>query len=329
MNKKRAFITGVAGQDGSYLSELLLQNDYKVYGLVRYSTTEKDLKNISHLVNEIEIIEGDITDASQMRREIGRIKPHEVYNLAAQSHVGMSFKLPEMTTQVTGLAVLNLLEGIRSSDFNSKFYQASTSELFGNSTAGLQNEDCHLVPVSPYGCAKLYAHMITKTYRESYNMFNCCGILFNHESPRRGENFVTRKIAKAVAAIKHGKQKKLGLGNLDARRDWGHAKDYVNGMWMMLTHNEPGDYVLATGETHSIREFCQIAFELVDLDYNDFVYTDPMFYRPVDVNLLIGDATKAKNILGWKSNITFKNLVCSMVESELKDCYESLYPETK
>ncbi len=315
--KKRAFITGVAGQDGSYLAELLLSKNYDVYGLVRHSTTGHNLKNINNIVNDIEILEGDITDSSFIERNISTIKPHEIYNLAAQSHVGMSFKLPVMTSEVTGIAVLKMLEAIRQSGFNSKFYQASTSELFGNTSDNILNENSHFDPVSPYGCAKLFAHSIVKNYRDSYNMFACSGILFNHESPRRGPAFVTRKITKAAVRIKEGKQEKLGLGNLSSRRDWGHAKDYVEGMWLMLQNNSPKDYILATGETHSVREFVEEVFNSLGMNYKDFVYVDPKFYRPVDVNCLIGDSTRAKRDLGWEPKFKFSDLVNDMVQHDL------------
>lgn len=314
--KDRALITGIAGQDGSYLAELLLEKGYDVYGLVRYSTTESEFKNIKHIRNDIKLLEGDITDGSAMHRLIGLVKPHEIYNLAAQSHVGKSFEIPELTTQVTGVAFLKLLEAVRKSGFNSKIYQASTSELFGNSTEKTQNEQTSFVPVSPYGCAKLYAHHVARNYREAYNMFVCCGILFNHESPRRGPQFVTRKITRGAAQIARGELDKLGLGNMDARRDWGHARDYVRGMWMMMQHGKPDDYVLATGATHSVRDFAEEAFKAVGLDYREYVFVDPKFYRPTDVNTLVGDATKARDVLGWEPQYSFSDLVSEMVEGE-------------
>ena len=313
---RRAFITGVAGQDGSYLAELLLEKGYQVYGLIRYSTTERELANLKNVRDRIEIIEGDMTDGSMLDRTIRTIKPHEVYNLAAQSHVGMSFKMPELTADVTGMSVLRILEAIRKSDFNSKFYQASTSELFGNSVYGSLTEEESFAPVSPYGCAKLFAHHIARNYRESYNMFVCCGILFNHESPRRGPQFVTRKITQGAALISQGKLDKLGLGNMDASRDWGHAKDYVRGMWMMMQHGQPDDYILATGRSHTVRDFARLSFEAVGLNYEDHVYVDPRFYRPVDVHTLTGDASKAQHVLGWKPEYSFKDLVEDMVRAD-------------
>lgn len=312
MNKRRAFITGIAGQDGSYLTELLLEKEYDVYGLVKYSTTNLYYENINHLMPFIEVVEGDITDSAQMNGLLAKIKPHEVYNLAAQSHVGTSFKMPELTAQVTGIGPLKLLEAIRASGFNSKFYQASTSELYGNSTTKLLDENVPFSPVSPYGCAKLFAHHIACNYRISYNMFVCCGILFNHESPRRGENFVTRKIIRGAATAKSGSKNKLALGNMDARRDWGHAKDYVRGMWLMMQHSVPDDYVLASGTSYSVRDFAEMAFNAVGLDYNDFVYVDPLLYRPTDVNVLVGSAKKAENILGWKPEYDLKQLIEDM-----------------
>ncbi len=320
--KKRALITGVAGQDGSYLSELLLEKDYEVYGLIRQRTSQQELKNIKHIQDKINILEGDITDAGYVSRQLGIIKPHEVYNLAAQSHVGVSFEIPETTTQIDAVGVLNLLEGIRHSGFNSRFYQASTSELFGNAKTEFQNEETPLVPVSPYGCAKLYAHHITRVYREAYNMFACSGILFNHESPRRGQQFVTQKIAHGVAKIALNKSNELRLGNLNAKRDWGHARDYVAGMYLMLNHNVPKDFVLATGETHTIQEFVDIAFKCVLLNAAQYVKHDVRFYRPIDVHTLKGDATLAFNELGWRPQTKFENLVKEMVDFQLESQHD-------
>lgn len=318
MIKKRALITGAAGQDGSYLCELLLEKGYDVHGLVKYSTAGSRMDNIKHLLNDIKIVEGDVTDVVQIARTLSVIKPHEVYNLASQSHVGLSFESPVYTANATGLSVLYILEGIRQSGFNSKFYQASTSEMFGNAP-GPQNEETSFSPRSPYGCAKLYAHSIAKNYRESYNMFVCCGILFNHESPRRGENFVTRKIVKQAVEIQQGLRTHIELGNLDAKRDWGHAKDYVRGMHQMMQHNKPDDYVLATGTSYSVKDFLVQVFEyLLGVDYQEYVKINPLFLRPAEINNLVGDSTKAREVLGWKQEYTFKDLVKDMVDTERK-----------
>ena len=319
MSQRRALITGIAGQDGSYLAELLLEKGYAVHGIVRASTTRSTHPNIRGIASRIELMHGDITDRAFIERCLRSCKPHEVYNLASQSHVGLSFEAPEVTLASTGAAVLGILEAIRSSGFNSRFYQASTSELFGNVSGHPQNESTPFEPVSPYGCAKLFAHHITRMYRESYNMFACCGILFNHESPRRGHNFVTQKIARGVAAIKQGRQKELRLGNLEAKRDWGHARDYVRGMHAMLQNWSPDDFVLASGTTHTVREFLDEAFSHVDLDYQRFVVVDPAFYRPVDVNLLVGDPTRARKELGWEPTIDFRQLVHEMVDAAMAE----------
>ncbi len=316
---KTAVITGVTGQDGSYLAELLLEKDYKVYGMKR-RTSSGELNNSEHLEDKIEIVEGELDDLASITKLCKLAKPNEFYNLAGQSHVGYSFKAPVYTGQVTGLGVVNCLEAIRESGFHTRFYQASTSELFGGQNGEtFANEDTPFHPRSPYGVAKLYGHWATINYREAYKMFACCGILFNHESPRRGINFVTRKITDAVAKIKLGKQDKLALGNLDAKRDWGHAEDYVRGMWLMLQSGEPKDYVLATGETHSIREFCDAAFTYADLgDYKDYVVVDPRFYRPAEVDVLLGDSSKATKELGWTKKYSFNQLVKDMVDNDLK-----------
>jgi len=316
---KTAIITGVCGQDGSYLADLLLEKNYKIYGLKR-RTSSNSLDCAAHLENEVEIVEGDLTDLPSLTSLCKLAKADEFYNLASMSHVGTSFKQPVLTTQVTGLGVLNCLEAIRGSGLHTRFYQASTSELFGGQGGEtLCDEETPFYPRSPYGVAKLYGHWITINYRESLKMFACCGILFNHESPRRGPNFVTRKITKGVAAIKTGKQEKLYLGNLDAKRDWGYAKDYVYGMWMMLNYHEPQDFVLATGETHSVREFCKLAFEVAELgDYNQYVEIDPRFFRPCEVDILLGDASKAKRLLGWKPKLKFEDLVRDMTKADLE-----------
>ena len=316
---KTAIITGITGQDGSYLAELLLEKGYKVYGFKR-RTSSNSLGCSAHLEKEIEFIEGDILDLPSLSKTCKLAKADEFYNLAAQSHVGSSFEQPVYTAESTGIGVLNCLEAIRNSGIHTKFYQASTSELFGG-VAGeaFMTEASPFHPRSPYGVAKMFGYWITVNYRESYKMFTSNGILFNHESPRRGPNFVTRKISLGVAAIKAEQQEKLYLGNLDAKRDWGHAKDFVRGMWMMLQHNEPGDFILATGETHSVREFCEIAFEAGGLgDYQKYVEIDPRFYRPAEVDVLLGSCNKAYTSFGWKPEITFKTLVEEMVEHDLQ-----------
>jgi len=315
--RKTAVITGITGQDGSYLAELLLEKDYKVFGLKRRTSTNTTSR-IDHILSDIELIEGDLGDLSSLVKLCKLAKPDEFYNLAAQSHVGTSFGQPVYTTMVTGVGVLNCLEAIRESGYHTRFYQASTSELFGGIYDRPVNEKDPFHPRSPYGVAKLYAYWITVNYRESYKIFACNGILFNHESQRRKETFVTRKITKAVANIKLGKQDKLYLGNLDAKRDWGFAGDFVRGMWLMLNHNEPDDYILATGKTHSVREFCEIAFKHVDLDYRDYVEIDPRFYRPAEVDVLIGNYSKAKEKLGWEPKVTFDELVKMMIEADLE-----------
>ena len=292
--KKVAVITGVCGQDGSYLADLLLEKGYKVFGLKR-RTSSNSLDCAAHLENDIEIVEGDLSDLPSLISLCKLAKADEFYNLASQSHVGTSFKQPVLTAQVTGLGTLNCLEAIRESGLHTRFYQASTSELFGGMTGEPVDELFPFYPRSPYGVAKLFAHWTVINYREAYKMFACNGILFNHESPRRGPNFVTRKITLAVAAIKAGKQEKLYLGNLDAKRDWGYAKDYVRGMYLMLNYHEPQDFVLATGKTHSVRQVCSLAFELAGLgDYEQYVEIDPRFYRPAEVDILIGNDGKAR-----------------------------------
>lgn len=317
--KRRALITGIAGQDGSYLAEHLLGLGYAVYGIVRASTTRTSMPNIEHILGSIEVLQGDIIDRSFIDRSMMSIKPHEVYNLAAQSHVGQSFAAPEATACATGLAVLGILEAIRASGFNSRFYQASTSEMFGNAGSP-QRETTPFEPVSPYGCAKLFAHHITRTYREAYNMFACTGILLNHESPRRGPSFVTQKIARAVAGIKRAGKGELLLGNMNAHRDWGHARDYVRGMHLIVQHRRPDDFILATGETHTVKEFVHEAFSHVGLDHEEHVRVDPALFRPTDVNFLVGDATRAREQLGWVPAVTFKELVREMVDAAMKGC---------
>ena len=317
MEKKRAIITGITGQDGSYLAELLLQKDYEVFGLVRRSSTV-NFERISHLQDNIELISGDLLDQKSLLSALEVAKPHEVYNLGAQSFVPASWDQPMLTGEITGLGVTRMLEAIRTFDPKIRFYQASTSELFGKAQQTPQSEKTPFYPRSPYGVSKLYAHWITINYRESYDLFACAGILFNHESPRRGLEFVTRKITHTVAQIKHGLAEELRLGNLDARRDWGHAGDFVRAMWMMLQSETPDDYVIATGNTRTIREFCQVAFDHVGMDWEKYVVVDERFFRPAEVNLLLGDAAKAKKDLGWQPEISFEKMVREMVDNDLE-----------
>jgi GDPmannose 4,6-dehydratase len=325
---KRALITGITGQDGSYLSELLLEKGYEVHGIIRRTSTF-NTDRIDHMYVDphkddakLFLHYGDLTDGTTLRRILEEIKPHEVYNLGAQSHVRVSFDSPEYTVDAVGMGTLRLLEAIRDyqyrTDIEVRFYQAGSSEMFGKVQEIPQKETTPFYPRSPYACAKVYSHWQTINYRESYGLFACNGILFNHESPRRGETFVTRKITRAIARIVAGQQKKLYLGNLDSKRDWGYAKDYVKAMWLMLQQDKPDDYVVATNETHSIREFLDIAFSHVNLDWNDYVEFDPRYLRPAEVDLLIGDSTKARTQLGWSPSVTFEELVHLMVESDLK-----------
>ncbi len=321
---KRALITGITGQDGSYLTELLLAKDYEVYGIIRRSSTF-NTDRIDHLYQDphekgtrLRLVYGDLNDSSSLNTILRKVSPDEIYNLGAQSHVRVSFDVPEYTGEVTGLGTIRLLEAIREVGIRPKFYQASSSELFGKATEIPQKETTPFHPRSPYGCAKAYAYYITVNYRESYGLFACNGILFNHESERRGETFVSRKITRAAGRIKHGLQEKLYLGNLDARRDWGHAKDYVEGMWLMMQAAEPEDYVLATGETHSVREFLDLSFSRLDLDWKKYVEIDPRYLRPAEVDLLLGDAAKAQKKLGWKPKVTFPELVKTMVDHDLE-----------
>ncbi len=320
---KKALITGITGQDGSYLAELLLSKGYEVYGLIRRSSSFNTAR-IEHLYKDphenpkLKLVYGDLTDSSVLSKLLREIKPDEVYNLAAQSHVKVSFEIPEYTADAVAIGTLRLLEAIRQENLKTKFYQASSSEMFGKVLQTPQNEKTPFNPRSPYACAKVFAHEITKTYRDAYNIFACCGILFNHESPRRGETFVTRKITKAVARIKLGKQKYLYLGNLEAKRDWGYAPEYVEAMWRMMQHNEPDDYVIATGETHTVQEFVEEAFNVAGLNWKDHVKIDPKYYRPAEVDVLLGDYSKAKQKLGWEPKVKFKQLVKTMVEADLK-----------
>jgi len=314
---KIALITGITGQDGSYLAELLLEKGYKVYGL-RRRTSVPILDNIRHIQHEIEFIDGDLLDLGSLIRAVQIAKPDEVYNLAAQSFVGSSWSQPVLTGQVTALGVTNMLEAVRIAAPDAKFYQASSSEMFGKVVEVPQKETTPFYPRSPYGVAKVYGHWITVNYRESFGMFACSGILFNHESPRRGIEFVTRKVTDGVARIKLGLQKELRLGNLDARRDWGFAGDYVKAMWLMLQQDKPDDYVVATGETHTVLELVEIAFSHVGLNWRDHVVVDEKFVRPAEVDLLIGNPAKAKEKLGWEPNVSFEQLVKMMVDSDLE-----------
>jgi GDPmannose 4,6-dehydratase len=321
---KKALITGITGQDGSYLAELLLAKGYEVHGIIRRASTF-NTGRIDHLYTDSHIHGvrlflhyGDIADSTNLIKLLYKIQPHEIYHLAAQSHVRVSFDIPEYTGDVTGLSTIRILEAIRQTEVGSRFYQASSSEMFGNVREVPQTETTPFYPRSPYGAAKVYAYWATVNYRESYDIFACNGILFNHESPRRGETFVTRKITRAAARIKNGLENKLYLGNLDAKRDWGYAKEYVEAMWLMLQQDEADDYVIATGETHSVGEFLEEAFSYVGLDWRDYVEIDPKYYRPAEVDLLIGDASKAKANLGWQPKTTFRELVRLMVDSDMK-----------
>ncbi len=317
LRSRTALITGITGQDGSYLAELLLEKGYRVVGMTRRTSTEVH-ERIEHLVDRVEIVSGDLLDQGSMAILLSDVRPDEVYNLAAQSFVPTSWNQPVLTGEFTALGVTRLLEAIRSVDPKIRFYQASSSEMFGKVQETPQNETTSFYPRSPYGVAKVYGHWITVNYRESYGMFAVSGILFNHEGSRRGKEFVTRKISNGVARVKLGMQEKLALGNLDARRDWGFAGDYVRAMWLMLQQAEPDDYVIATGRTHSVRDFCRLAFAAVELDYERYGVEDPRFMRPAEVDLLIGDASKAKRILGWEPLVTFEELVGSMVAADLE-----------
>ncbi|MFC3750520.1 GDP-mannose 4,6-dehydratase [Paenibacillus sp. GCM10012306] len=314
---KRALITGITGQDGSYLAELLLSKGYKVFGL-RRRTSVPIIENIEHLQNEIEFIDGDLLDLGSLINAVRISDPDEVYNLAAQSFVATSWIQPVATGQATGVGVTNMLEAVRLTKPEARFYQASSSEMFGKVVETPQKETTPFYPRSPYGVAKVYGHWITVNYRESYNMYACSGILFNHESPRRGIEFVTRKVTDAVARIKLGLQNELRLGNLDAKRDWGFAGDYVRAMWLMLQQDKADDYVISTGETHTIEELVEIAFSHVGLNWRDYVVIDQKFVRPAEVDLLLGDCTKAKEQLGWELEVGFEQLVKMMVDSDLE-----------
>ncbi len=321
---RKALITGITGQDGSYLAELLLEKGYEVHGVIRRSSSF-NTQRIDHLYQDphdpsarLFLHYGDLSDGSVLNRLLREIRPDEVYNLAAQSHVRTSFDLPEYTADVSGLAAVRLLEAMRETGISPRFYQASSSELYGKVVEVPQTESTPFNPRSPYACAKAYAFYITKNYREAYGLFAVNGILFNHESPRRGETFVTRKITRAVSRIKLGLQDAVYLGNLDAKRDWGYAPEYVDAMWRMLQQDEPDDYVVATGETHSVREFLEEAFGYVDLDFRDFVRMDPRYLRPAEVDLLIGDPSKAREALDWQPRVTFAELVRVMMEADIE-----------
>ncbi len=326
--QKRALITGITGQDGSYLSEFLLEQGYEVHGIIRRTSTF-NTDRIDHIYEDphkdgvrLLLHYGDLTDGTTLRRILEEVKPVEIYNLGAQSHVRVSFDSPEYTVDTVGMGTLRLLEAIRDYQHRTgiqvRFYQAGSSEMYGLVQAVPQTETTPFYPRSPYACAKVYAHWQTVNYRESYGLFACNGILFNHESPRRGETFVTRKITRAVAGIVAGKQKKIYMGNLDAKRDWGYAKDYVKAMWAMLQKDQPDDYVIATGETHSVREFLELAFSYVNLNWEDYVEFDERYLRPSEVELLIGDSTKARQNLDWTPSVTFEELVSLMVEADLQ-----------
>lgn len=320
---KKALVTGVTGQDGSYLAELLLDKGYEVHGIIRRSSSF-NTDRIDHIYRDphdgrrrLILHHGDLDDGVSLVNLLRRIGPDEIYNLGAQSHVRVSFEAPMYTGDVTGLGPLRLLEAVRAADLDARFYQASSSEMFG-STPPPQNESSVFHPRSPYGCAKLYAYWCAVNYREAYGMYVCNGILFNHESPRRGETFVTRKITRAVARIRAGLQQHLYLGNLDAERDWGYAPEYVDAMWRMLQVDEPDDYVVATGESHTVREFCERAFDHVGLDWQEHVRIDPNYRRPAEVDALVGDATKAGEVLGWKPSVRFAELVQLMVDADVE-----------
>jgi GDPmannose 4,6-dehydratase len=320
---KRALITGITGQDGSYLAELLLEKGYEVHGIIRRSSSF-NTQRIDHILRDAHdpkshlfLVHGDLSDSSALNTILRKVEPHEIYNLGAQSHVRVSFDTPEYTTDVTALGTIRILEAIREVGITPKFYQASSSEMFGKVGETPQSETTPFHPRSPYACAKVFAYYATVNYREAYNLFACNGILFNHESERRGETFVTRKITRAATRIKLGLQDKLFLGNLDAKRDWGYAKDYVEAMWLMMQAESSDDYVIATGETHSVQEFVEETFSYLDLDWKEYVEIDPWYYRPSEVDLLLGDSSKARRELGWEPKVGFKDLVKLMVNHDL------------
>jgi GDPmannose 4,6-dehydratase len=327
---KRALITGITGQDGSYLAELLLSKGYEVHGIIRRASTF-NTGRIDHLYHDPHIQDvrlflhyGDLSDSVNLVKLLYELKPDEIYHLGAQSHVRVSFDIPEYTADITGIGTIRILEAIRETGVRPRFYQASSSEMFGKAAEVPQRETTPFHPRSPYGVAKVFAYWATVNYRESYGLFAANGILFNHESPRRGETFVTRKISRAVAFIKAGLQDKLYLGNLDAKRDWGYAPEYVEATWRMLQQDQPDDYVIATGETHTVREFCELAFGHVGLDWQKYVATDPRYLRPAEVDLLLGDASKAKRVLGWEPKTRFKELVRLMVDADVQSLTDKL-----
>jgi len=318
VTQRRALITGITGQDGSYLAEFLLEKGYKVYGMVRRASSDH-FERIAHLEDRIELREGDLLDQLSIITLLHAIEPHEIYNLAAQSFVPTSWEQPILTSEATALGVTRMLEAIRVVDRSIRFYQASSSEMFGKVRESPQNEKTPFYPRSPYGVAKVYGHYLTVNYRESYGVYAVSGILFNHESPRRGRQFVSRKISLGAAAIKLGLATQLRLGNLDAKRDWGYAGDYVDAMWTMMQQSTPDDFVIATGETHTVRELCQIAFARVGLDWEKYVVVDATHVRPAEVDLLIGDAGKARRVLGWRQKVSFRELVEMMVDADLRE----------
>ncbi|MBL8013847.1 MAG: GDP-mannose 4,6-dehydratase [Candidatus Omnitrophica bacterium] len=328
---KKALITGITGQDGSYLAEFLLSKGYEVYGVIRRASNF-NTQRIDHLYQDpheknvrLHLLYGDLNDASSLNHAIKTIKPQEIYNLGAQSHVKVSFEVPEYTAEITALGTIRLLEAIRDSGIKTKFYQASSSEMFGDVLETPQSEKTPFNPRSPYAAAKVYAYWLTVNYRQAYGMYACNGILFNHESPRRGETFVTRKITMALARIKYGIQDKLYLGNLDAKRDWGFAGDYVEAMWLMLQQSKPEDYVIATGETHSVKEFLQEAFDYAGMDWKKHVEIDKRYFRPTEVDVLLGNSAKAKRILKWKPKVRFKELVHMMVDADMEATRKIVY----
>lgn len=316
MEKKRALITGITGQDGSYLAEFLLEKGYQVFGMVRRSSVER-FDRISHIIDQVELVQGDLLDQYSLTAVLEKSRPHEVYNLGAQSFVPTSWAQPVLTAEFTAVGVTRLLEAIRFFDRSIKFYQASSSEMYGMVRETPQSELTPFYPRSPYGVAKVYGHYITVNYRESYGLFATSGILFNHESPRRGLEFVTRKVTDGVARIKLGLAKELRLGNLDAKRDWGFAGDYVRAMWMMLQHSQPDDFVIATGKTYTVQYLVEVAFEHAGLDWKKFVRTDQALIRPAEVDLLVGDASKARQVLGWEPTVTFEQMIEQMVDADL------------
>lgn len=331
MGVKTALITGITGQDGSYLAELLLSKGYTVYGLIRRASSF-NTGRIDHLYQDpheqnphLRLVHGDLNDASSLNHIVKTLKPAEIYNLGAQSHVKVSFEIPEYTAEITGLGTIRLLEAIRDCGLKTKFYQASSSEMYGKVAESPQSEATPFYPRSPYGAAKVYSYWITVNYREAYGMHASNGILFNHESPRRGETFVTRKITMALARIKLGLQKELFLGNLDSKRDWGFAGDYVEAMWLMLQQPKPDDYVIATGETHSVKDFLKESFEYAKLDWKKYVKIDKRYFRPTEVDLLLGNATKARKVLKWKPKVNFKSLVHMMVDSDMEMVRRTVY----